>query len=825
MPEHVAVITPATRDDEKPVCALCGLDAGRNHFTSRHNDEEKIFCCLGCMNVYAILLESGVVAEGQDLRETELFKRSLEMGLISNLEDSAKSQSKRRPVIPPGTPTCEALYQVSGMWCSSCAWLIEKSLEEEPGVKSAEAFFASDLVKVKYYPQYLPPDRITQRIAQLGYQAGEYSGDNEAADAERKDLLLRTGLAGFFWLNIMTLNTALYVGYFERIAESVDRFLPFVLMGLATPVVFYSARPILDLAWRGLLNRTVRMETLLAMGILTAYVFSVAQAFRGVSHVFFDTAVAIVTLVLIGKLIERAAKSRTAQAITMLYRMMPKKVRLLSGGGEKFVSIDALDVGNIFMVKAGERIPADGVVIEGESFVDESLLTGESTPVKKVPGSHVSGGSVNSDGVLHVTARRLGRDSTLAQIIHLVETAMSSKSGIERTVDRISRIFVPVVIVIAVLTFLICWGIGLTSPGEAVLRSITVLVIACPCALGMATPLAVTAAIGAASRRGILVGDSAILERIRKVDLAVFDKTGTVTKGDFSLQETIADEPAHLRLIASLERYSEHPLGRAILHQAGKEGLDLVDAEDLRVIKGEGIRGLVEGKAVFAGNRRMLENSSLSLPANIDEQATGWERRGLTVVFFGWDGRVRGALAFGDTIREEAAEVIATLKDRGIETVIISGDSQATTARVAESIGAGGFLAEARPQDKTSEIEKLQRTGKIVAMIGDGINDAPALAQADLGIALGSGTDIAMKASSVVLMTSSLSRILDVFDLSRKTVSIVRQNLFWAFVYNTAGISLALTGLLSPIFAAAAMLVSSLSVIVNSMRLNRDSLG
>jgi len=819
MPEHVAVITPATQTSEKPVCALCGLDAGRNHFTSRHNDEEMIFCCLGCMNVYAILLESGVVAEGQDLRETELFKRSHEMGLISNRDDSAKSQSKRWPVIPPGTPACEALYQVTGMWCSSCAWLIEKTLAEEPGVASAEAFFASDLVKVKYYPQYLPPDRITQRIAQLGYQAGEYSGDNEAADAERKDLLLRTGLAGFFWLNIMTLNTALYVGYFERIAESVDRFLPFVLMGLATPVVFYSARPILDLAWRGLLNRTVRMETLLAMGILTAYFFSVAQAFRGVSHVFFDTAVAIVTLVLIGKLIERAAKSRTAQAITMLYRMMPKKVRLLWGGDEKFVSIDALDVGNIFMVKAGERIPADGEVIEGESFVDESLLTGESTPVKKVPGSHVSGGSVNSDGVLHVTARRLGRDSTLAQIIHLVENAMSSKSGIERTVDRVSRIFVPAVIVIAILTFLICWGAGL--PGEAVMRSITVLVIACPCALGMATPLAVTAAIGAASKRGILVGDSGILERIRKVDLAVFDKTGTVTEGDFSLQETITDEPGHLRLIASLERYSEHPLGRAILRQAGKEHVDLVEAADVRVIKGEGISGLVDGKAVFAGNRRMLENSSHSLPANIDEQASGWERRGLTVVFYGWDGGVRGALAFGDTIREDAAEVIGALKDRGIETAIISGDSQATTARVAESIGAGSFLAEARPQDKTSEIEKLQRTGKIVAMIGDGINDAPALAQADLGIALGSGTDIAMKASSVVLMTSSLSRILDVFDLSRKTVSIVRQNLFWAFVYNTAGISLALTGLLSPIFAAAAMLVSSLSVIVNSMRLSK----
>ncbi|MBK9315436.1 MAG: heavy metal translocating P-type ATPase [Acidobacteria bacterium] len=823
MSNPVSVINHTQQESAKAACALCGLDAGRNHFTSRHNNEEKIFCCLGCMNVYAILMESGVVTAGQNLRDTELFKRILEMGLISNRNEAPRTAKKIE--LPADTPLSETIYQVSGMWCSSCAWLIERSLEEEPGVASAEAFFASDLVKIKYYPQFLPPDRIPQRIAKLGYQASEYTGDNEAANAERKDLLLRTGIAAFFWLNIMTLNTALYVGYFERIAESIDRFLPYVLMALATPVVIYSARPITHLAWRALINKTVRMETLLAIGILTAYIFSIIQVFRGVSHVYFDTASAIVTLVLIGKLIERTAKSRTTQAITMLYRMMPKKVRLLAGGDERFVSIEALNVDDVFVVKAGERIPADGRVIEGESFADESLLTGESAPVKKVPGSIVTGGSVNADGVLHIVAQRVGGDSTLAQIIHMVENAMSSKSTIERTVDRISRIFVPIVIVVAALTFLICWGAGLTTPGEAVMRSIAVLVIACPCALGMATPLAITAAIGAASRQGILIGDSSILERIRKIDLVVFDKTGTVTYGDFALQESTTGDSSmpgdHLRLIASLERYSEHPLGRAILRQAERQRIDVTEASEIQIVKGEGIKGQVDGRAVFIGNRRMLENSGLSLPVTFADMASNSEHRGLTVVFYGWDGMIKGALAFGDTIRQEASAVVRSLKDRGIETRIISGDAAATTAWVSESIGADGFIAEARPGDKTAEIEKLQRAGNITAMIGDGINDAPALAQADLGIAVGSGTDIAMKASSVVLMTSSLSRILDVFDLSRKTVAIVRQNLFWAFFYNTAGISLALTGLLSPIFAAGAMLVSSLSVIVNSMRLNR----
>lgn len=845
------------------LCDLCGLAIGRHPFARSFDGQEKSFCCLGCMNVYAILLESGVIASGQDVRETEVFKRSLALGLISNGGQTGKESLAP---IPAEAQTQEVLLQVSGMWCSSCGWLIEHTLKKERGVVSAEAFFASDLVKVKYCPQYLPPDRISERIAGLGYKASECSGDNEIANAERRDLLLRLGIAGFLYLNIMTLSMALYVGYFEQIAESVRRFLPFVLMALATPIMFYSAMPILKPAWHGLRNRMIRMETLLGLGILTAYVYSAVQAFLG-GHVYFDTASAIVTLVLVGKVIERNAKEQTSRAITLLYRMMPKKVRLLArtaaGIEEKFISIDALTVGDIFLVKAGERIPADGEVITGSSHADESLLTGESTPVEKEPGSRVIAGSLNSGGVLEVRASKVGEDTTLMQIIKLVEQALGSKSSLERTVDRISRVFVPGVIAVAAMTFLVCWLGGFTELSEALMRAITILVIACPCALGMATPLALTAAIGAASRRGILVSDSRVLETIRKVDTIVFDKTGTITEGDFALLEfepiqtgseagsfaevssgsfsslsakalrlsgehgfarQVIDTEESLRLVASLERYSEHPLSRAVLKRAEVEGLELLEARNVEIRKGLGVTGSVAGHRVFVGNRHLAEEEGVWMNFSTEMRAESLEAKGLTVAFFGWDGQLKGLMALGDQVRPEAEFVITDFRRRGVKTMIVSGDAQATTSRVASLVGADDFIAEALPADKTAVVERLQQQGQFVAMIGDGINDAPALAAANLGIAVGSGADVAMKAAAIVLMTNSLGKLSDVFDLANKTWRIVRQNLFWAFFYNSLGISLAVAGILNPLMAAGAMLLSSLSVIGNSLRLSRGNL-
>lgn len=837
--------------DAKKSCDLCGLVIGRHPFTRSFGSHEKSFCCLGCMNVYAILLESGVIASGQDVRETEVFKRSLALGLIAT---GGQEATKNLPPIPADALTQEVLLQVSGMWCSSCAWLIEHTLTKELGVVSAEAFFASDLVKVKYCPQYLPPDRITGRISQLGYKASEYSGENDSSDAERRDLLLRLGISGFLQMNVMTLSMALYVGYFEKISDSIKQYLPFVLMVLTAPVVFYSAMPILRLAWRGLVNGIVRMETLLGLGILAAYFYSAAQAFLGGAHFYFDTAGAIVTLVLVGKLIERGAKERTSHAVSMLYRMMPKKVRLLTDENEeKFVSVDALNVDDVFVVKAGERIPADGTLIEGFSHADESLLTGESTPVEKQLGSRVVAGSLNIGNVIQVRAEKVGDDATLAQIIRLVEQALSSKSSLERTVDKVSRVFVPGVIVFAVLAFLIVWLGGFAASDEALMRAITVLVIACPCALGMATPLALTAAIGSASQRGILVSDSRVLETIRNVDTVIFDKTGTITEGSFALlkfealqqrnaesaelvnsvaassvrpfrylqssgEKASAWNEDALQLVASLERHSEHPLGRAVLKRAEEKGVKLLNAREIEIRKGLGLVGKVAGHLVFVGNHRLANEQCV--PGSLAQFPEVLENEGQTVAYFGWDGQVRGLMEFGDRIRADAGDVIHDLKQRGVKTMIVSGDSYAATSRVAETVGADGFIADALPNDKTSIIAQLQKQGMVVAMIGDGINDAPALAQADLGIAVGSGTDIAMRAAAIVLMSNAISKLPAVFDLANTTWRVVRQNLFWAFFYNTAGISLAVTGILNPIIAAGAMLLSSLSVIGNSLRIS-----
>ncbi|MBI2837771.1 MAG: heavy metal translocating P-type ATPase, partial [Acidobacteria bacterium] len=699
-----------------------------------------MFCCTGCMNVYAILVECGLAASGMDLRETDLFKRSLELGLISQ-----RPAAPRLQAIPANAPAQDLMLHLSGLWCSSCAWLIEHALGRLRGVLSVEVLFASDLVKVRYSPQYLPPEKIRERIAEVGYGVAEWDPSRDRADAgERRDHLLRLGVAAFLWINVMMLNVAIYVGYFEKIPASVSRYVPYILMALATPAVFYSAAPILRLAGRGARMGVVRMESLLALGILAAWGYSVVQTLSGGNHLYFDTACAIVTLVLVGKWTERSAKEKTSHSIALLHRMMPRKARILDGGHERFVSIDAVRAGDEIVVKAGERIPVDGVVLAGESHVDESVITGESAPVGKTHGSAVRGGSVSIDGVLRIQATSVGSESTLAQVLRTVERALLSRTGVERAVDRASRVFVPVVIGLALLTFL-GWRYGASAAtSEALMRGIAVLVIACPCALGIATPLAVTAAIGAASKRGILVGESKVLETVARVDVMALDKTGTVTEGCFSV---LHGNPQHVPLLASVEALSEHPLGKAIVKHAGQICADFEPAADVEVRKGLGISGSVGARRVFIGSRRMVT----SVHTDLLEEGQQWESKGATVAYYGWDGDVKGVIAFGDRVRAGAAELIGTLRRRGVRVLLISGDSARTTRHVAGLIESatgpmrGAPEVEIRagplPDEKAATVAQLQREGLVVCMAGDGINDAPALAQADLGIAMGSGTD------------------------------------------------------------------------------------
>jgi len=606
----------------------------------------------------------------------------------------------------------------------------------------------------------------------------------------------------------------------------------------------------------GLRSGTIRMESLVSLGVLAAYFFSVVQAFNGGSHVYFDTASVIVTFVLAGKLIERNAKQKTSRWVTLLHQMVPNKVRTVSNGQECFVSAKALQPGQLFLVKAGERFPADGTVESGNSHADESLLTGEAAPVAKKPGAAVIAGSVNLDGVLQVQATRTAANSTLAQIIALVEHALSSRSPLERAVDRVSRIFVPSVIALAVATLAICFAGGFTTFPNALMRSISVLVIACPCALGLATPLAITAALGIASRRGILISDARILETLSRVNHILLDKTGTVTEGRFELlayefvsrpalvaasvvvngqacESTVPAAPSAespsgeimraFALLASIEQYSEHPLGRALVAFARERHITFQAATSIEIHKGLGITGIAEGYQVFIGERRLLEKIGIAAAAQYEELARRWESDGNTVVFFGWDGDLQGCLGFGDKLRAHAREILRDLKSRGISAHLLSGDSVATTKAIAHQLGADDFRAAVLPSEKAGVVREYKAENAVVAMVGDGINDAPALAEADLGIAMGSGTDIAMRAASVVLMDNDLGKIPQILDLAKKTLRIIRQNLFWAFFYNAIGITLAIAGVLSPIFAAVAMLLSSVSVVGNSLRLSRQS--
>jgi heavy metal translocating P-type ATPase len=764
------------------------------------------------MNVYAILLESGAVSEGQDLRRTEVYLQSLKLGLIAAPGD-------RPPAPPPDAEVREEVFQLSGLWCTACGWLVEHALAREPGVVAAEVLFTSDLLKVRYCPQYLPPQAIPERVASLGYRAAPFGTEDEAGRKAWQDLILRLGLSFFLWMNVMLFSLVVYAGYFGRVADWARGAIPFILMVLALPSVAWGAWPVHRIALYGLRHGRIRMETLLSTGILSAYGYSSAQAFLHGRHFYFDTACAIVALVLLGKALERGAKDASAKGLATLHRLMPRKARIRVGGEEHFVAIEALQAGMVILVKAGERIPADGAVVAGRSSVDESVITGESVLKPKGEGDAVVCGSLNGSGLLEIRVLHAGEDSTLAQIVRSVETALAARSSLERTVDKVAQVFIPAVLAVALATFAggLLLGLGHT---EAILRGISVMVIACPCALGIATPLATTAAVGGASRKGILVRDVGVLETFRKVSAVVLDKTGTMTEGAFRVR---ASRLERLDLLATLESYSEHPIGQAVVAHAKDRGLRPGTAADLEVLPGQGIAGTVDGLRVACGNRRMMEREGVPPPPEVNALASDWQAEGLTVVFLAVAGEPAGALALGDAPREDAAALVAAFRVRGVKTLLLSGDARATTSHLGRRLGVDECLGEVPPAGKADAVKRLQARGMVVAMVGDGVNDAPALAASDLGIALGSGADLAQQAAPVVLLGPGLMRIEETFRMAARTQRIIRQNLFWAFLYNCAGISLAILGVLTPILAAGAMVLSSLSVIGNSLRLGKDA--
>jgi copper-transporting P-type ATPase V len=589
------------------------------------------------------------------------------------------------------------------------------------------------------------------------------------------------------------------------------------------PVQFVSGWPVLKGAVQQARAGTANMDTLIALGTMTAFTYSVYQLFTG-GPVYFDTAALISASVVLGRYFDARAQGKASEAISKLLEMGAKEACLLVGEQEILVPIDQVQVGDLVRVRPGEKIPVDGEVIDGHAAVDESMLTGESVPVGKTVGDRVAGATVNLDGLLTVRANAVGADTALAQIVRLVEQAQGRKAPVQRMVDRVSAVFVPAVIGVASATFA-GWTLLAANPVGGMTAAITVLMIACPCALGLATPTAITVGTGRGADLGILVKGGDVLEASKKIDTVVFDKTGTLTRAQMQLTDVIVGKRRQpdpvLRIAAAAESGSEHPIGAAIVAGALERGLKIPPATEFASLAGHGVRAQVDGRSVLVGRRKLVEEHELPVPDHLALAALELEERGRTAVFVGRDDQVVGVLAVADTVKDDAVDVVRQLHAMGLQVAMITGDNACTAAAIAKQVGIDRVLAEVLPQDKVTEIQRLQGDGSVVAMVGDGVNDAPALVQADLGIAIGTGTDIAVEASDITLMSGRLDGVVRSIQLSRQTLRTIHQNLGWAFGYNTAAIPLAALGVLNPIVAGAAMGLSSVSVVTNSLRLRR----
>ncbi len=590
---------------------------------------------------------------------------------------------------------------------------------------------------------------------------------------------------------------------------------------VTVPVQFIAGWPFLRAATQQARALTANMDTLVALGTLTAFFYSTYQLFAG-GPLFFDTAALIIAFVVLGRYFEVRAHGRASEAIGRLLDMGAKEATLLVGDDERRVPIDQVRAGDVVRVRPGEKIPVDGEVIGGRAAVDESMLTGESVPAEKGLGDHVAGATVNIDGLLTVRATAVGTDTALAQIVRLVEQAHSGKAPVQRLVDQVSAVFVPAVVSVAIAAFA-GWALVVANPAAGINAAVAVLIIACPCALGLATPTAITVGTGRGADLGILVKGGEVLEASKKVDTVVFDKTGTLTRAQMRLTDVVThmlpQPDLVLRLAAAAECGSEHPIGAAIVADARERGLEVPAATGFANLAGYGVRAEVDGQAILVGRRKLVEEHDLVLPDNLAAAATELEELGRTAVFVGRGEQVVGVLAVADTVKDEAAATVRQLHAMGLQVAMITGDNARTAQAIARQVGIDRVLAEVLPQEKVSEVERLQAEGHVVAMVGDGVNDAPALVQADLGIAIGTGTDVAIEASDITLMSGQLDGVVRAIQLSRRTLRTIYQNLGWAFGYNTAAIPLAALGLLNPVIAGAAMGFSSVSVVANSLRL------
>lgn len=726
-----------------------------------------------------------------------------------------------------GVDTEKVTLKLYGMSCAACANRIEKILGGLPGVITAAVSFAAEKAVVEYLPAQISPGEMRKALAEFGYEAAE-AADEVGPGVDREQAARETEIRRltrlFVFAAVFSLPL-LSVMFFEFFGVHPPALLmnPYFQFILATPVQFIPGLQFYRGAYHALKAKSANMDVLIAMGTSAAYFYSVAMTFLGAGPVYYESAAVIITLILLGKLLEAIAKGRTSEAIKKLMGLQPKTARVIREGQELDIPIAEVVVGDLILVRPGEKIPVDGIVRSGSSTVDESMLTGESIPVDKKPGDEVIGATLNKHGSFKFEATKVGKDTALAQIIKLVEDAQGSKAPIQRLADIISGYFVPAVVGVAAVTFVAWYLIG-GDFTRALINFTAVLVIACPCALGLATPTAIMVGTGKGAEHGILIKGGEYLEKAHQITAVVLDKTGTITKGRPTVTDVIAvdqgNEDEVIRLAAIAERGSEHPVGEAIIEEAKAKGLELGDPESFAAIPGQGVRAVVAGRPVLFGNRKLMEAGQVDIRP-LQERVEQLEAQGKTAITLAVDGRALGVIAVADTLKETSAEAIRELQQMGIEVYMITGDNRRTAHAIAEQVGITQVLAEVLPENKAEEVARLQAAGHVVAMVGDGINDAPALAAADVGMAIGTGTDVAMAAADITLMRGDLRGIVDAIRLSKQTMRIVKQNLFWAFAYNSAGIPIAALGFLSPMLAGAAMALSSVSVVSNSLRLKR----
>lgn len=718
-----------------------------------------------------------------------------------------------------GTTTFD--LPIGGMTCASCAGRVERALGKVPGVQSVSVNLANERAHVEVLGQ-MDPSVLIAAVDKAGYSASlPQTETRTAADQaqrlhrERWALLLAIVLA-------LPLVLPMLVQPF-----GLHWMLPaWVQFALATPVQFILGARFYVAAWKAVRAGAGNMDLLVAIGTSAGYGLSLYEWLNApagsMPHLYFEASAVVIALILLGKYLESRAKRQTASAIRALEALRPERATRVRDGHEQEVAINALSLNDVVSVKPGERFPVDGEVIEGQSHADEALISGESLPVPKQPGDKVTGGAINGEGRLLVRTTALGAESVLARIIRLVEDAQAAKAPIQKLVDKVSQVFVPTVLVLALITLVGWWLYG--APLEtAIINAVAVLVIACPCALGLATPTAIMAGTGVAARHGILIKDAEALERAHEVSAVVFDKTGTLTSGTPKIAHMIAvdgDQAQLLQQAGALQRGSEHPLANAVLEACAEQGLNIADVSASQSLTGRGIAGTLDGRPLALGNRRLLEDSGLN-PGDLTQTAQTWEAEGRTLSWLieqGAQPRVLGLFAFGDTLKPGALQAVGQLKAQGISSHLLTGDNRGSARVVAQALGIDDVHAEVLPADKAATVAALKKTG-VVAMVGDGINDAPALAAADIGIAMGGGTDVAMHAAGITLMRGDPRLVPAALEISRKTYAKIRQNLFWAFVYNLIGIPLAAFGLLNPVLAGAAMALSSVSVVSNALLL------